>query len=132
MTNRTVERRQTARHRRVEDHGVVAARIRPGHDASVVDVSDGGALIETAHRLMPGRVVELVLERRTGATAVRGSVLRCAVAGVRPTSVSYRGAIGFDRALAWYADQSSGEYRAPVGEKRPGTDFRAAATPQVV
>jgi hypothetical protein len=132
MTDRTEERRCAARLGRPEDHGIVAARIRPGHDAAIVDVSDDGVLIETAHRLMPGRIVELVLERQSGKASVRGCVLRCAVARVRPSSVSYRGAIGFDRALAWYSEAGAGEHRLSTGATRPGIAMRADATPQVV
>jgi len=126
-----MERRQTRRRTRVEDHGIVAVRVRPGYDAKVVDFSAGGALIETVHRLMPGRSVELLMETSTSTEAVRGRVLRSAVASVRPSSISYRGAIGFDRALAWYANDA-GDYRPPIGASRPGTDFRADATPQVI
>lgn len=132
MSDRIADRRQSFRRRGVEDHGIVAVRIRPGHHAVVIDVSDGGALIETAHRLLPGTPVELMMETSANKTAVRGRVLRSAVACVRPSSVSYRGAIGFDRALAWYSDDGSGDSRMPAGEKRPGRDFRADATPRVV
>jgi hypothetical protein len=131
MTDCTADRRQTARRGRVEDHGIVAVRIRPGHQAVMIDVSDGGALVETDHRLLPGTAVELMMETSTNKTAVRGRVLRSAVACVRPSSISYRGAIGFDRALAWYSD-GTGEARTADGAKRPGTGFRADATPQVV
>jgi hypothetical protein len=131
MTERTTERRCASRRWRIEEHGIVTARIRPGHDAAVVDVSEHGVLIETPHRLLPGASVELMMETSTNKTAVRGRVLRSAVACVRPSSISYRGAIGFDRALAWYSD-GTGEARTADGAKRPGTGFRADATPQVV
>jgi hypothetical protein len=131
MTARAPDRRQTRRSSRAEDHGIVAVRIRPGYDARVVDFSAGGALVETVHRLMPGRSVELLMETSTNTEAVRGRVLRSSVATVHPSSISYRGAIGFDRALAWYANDAGG-YRPAIGASRPGTDFRADATPQVI
>jgi hypothetical protein len=132
MTDRIAERRQASRRRRVEDHGVVALRIRPGHPAVVVDVSNGGALIETPRRLLPGHAVELIMETGTNKIAVRGHVLRSSVACVRPMSISYRAAIGFERALAWYADGSCDDPQSAAGEKRAGIGFRADATPQVV
>lgn len=132
MSDRLPDRRHAPRHSRVEDHGIISVRIRPGHLAAVIDVSTGGTLIETAHRLLPGREVELLMETSTNKTAVRGRVVRCAVACVRPSSISYRGAIGFDRAPAWYAETDAGGYRPPSGGSRPGTDFRADATPQVI
>jgi hypothetical protein len=72
---------------------------------SVVDVSPGGALIETAHRLMPGAAIELHLSTTSDRVAIRGRVLRCGVARLHPTSICYRGAIGFDRHLPWYVDE---------------------------
>ena len=132
MTHRITERRRGCRRRCVEEHGILAVRIRPGHQAVVVDVSDDGALIETGHRLLPGAAVELIMETSTNKTAVRGRVLRSSIASVRPSSVSYRGAIGFDRALAWYGNDGQDDPQGAVGEKRAGTAFRADATPQVV
>jgi hypothetical protein len=132
MTERTTERRCASRRWRVEEHGIVTARIRPGHHAAVVDVSEHGVLIETPHRLLPGASVELMMETSTNKAAVRGRVLRSTVSCVRASSVSYRGAIGFERPLAWYGDHGAGGERIAVGEQRAGTGFRADATPQVV
>jgi PilZ domain-containing protein len=131
MTCRAQDRRQSRRRAGVQEHGIVAVRIRPGYEALMVDASANGVLIETAHRLMPGRAVELLMETSASTEVVRGRVLRSAVSTVRPSSISYRAAIGFDRALAWYANDASGS-RAPIGASRPGTDFRADATPQVI
>lgn len=130
MTDGRPERRQARRTARVEDHDIVAVRIRPGYDATIVDASRGGALIETIHRLMPGRSVELLMDTSKNTEAVRGRVLRSAVASVRPSSISYRAAIGFDRALAWFGED--GAACRSISESRPGTDFRADATPQVI
>lgn len=132
MSEREGERRQTSRRCRPQEHGIVAARVRPGYNASIVDVSAGGALIETEYRLLPGSSVELHMETTTRRTTIRGRVLRCAVAGLRPSSVCYRGAIGFDRQLSWFSDEGAGGYRVPGSGKRPAHGFRADATPQVV
>lgn len=96
------DRRQTDR-RYAADHGIVLARVRPGHDASVVDVSAHGALIEVAHRLFPGRHVELHLETADDRAVIRGRVLRCSVAAVLASRMVYHGAIGFDSPLWWLA-----------------------------
>jgi hypothetical protein len=130
MTQRISDRRQMHRHQHVEQHGIVSARVRPGHLAKVIDVSAGGALIETSHRLLPGTSVELHVDRGTHHTRVRGRVLRCAVVRVRPSSVCYRGAIGFDRHLAWLL----GDDGCPVTsrEARSALPERAASTPEVM
>jgi hypothetical protein len=130
MSHLMSDRRQTRRHQHVEEHGVLSTRIKPGHHAKLVDVSAGGALIETNRRLLPGSSVELHMETEKSQTSVRGRVVRCAVVRVRPASVCYRGAISFDRHLPWFADASG--YQVPSVEARPAQPFRAAATPQVM
>ena len=128
MTDSPLNRRRGWRRHCVEDHGIVAARVRPGHDVSVIDVSAGGALIESAHRLLPGTSVELQLETANHRVGVRGCVLRCAIVGLRSNAVSYRGAIAFDRCLPWFVDEDSTGYPVPSAEHRAGRSERAAAT----
>jgi hypothetical protein len=105
-----VERRRAGRASGVEAHGIVCARVRPGHDASIVDVSAAGALVETRHRLLPGSSIELYLQTPDQRASVRGRVVRCAVSHLHPSSLSYRGALEFDRQVAWL---NYGEVRLP-------------------
>jgi hypothetical protein len=112
MTGDANERRGTKRLAALDDHRIVSACVRPGHRARLIDVSAGGALIETSHRLLPGTSVELQVETGTDRASIRGQVLRCAVVRVRPTWVCYRGAIAFDRHLPWFADER-GEASTP-------------------
>ena len=126
MTYLTADRRVNRRRREVHEHGIVRARIRPGHLATVVDVSAGGVLVDTAHRLLPGTNVELQLESEHRSAKIRGRVVRCSVARVSPESVNYRGAIAFDRHLPWYEEDDG--YDVPNVEKRSGTSFRAPDT----
>lgn len=122
------ERRTTRRRRALVDHGILLARVRPGHVAFVIDISSEGALIETAHRLLPNATIELHVETREHRAAVRGCVLRCAVASVRPGGVSYRGAIRFDGPISWLADKRSDGYVFPDAELRQPPITREAAT----
>jgi len=115
MTDDSADRRGMRRIDAREEHGIVSALVRPGHRARLIDVSAGGALIETSHRLLPGTSVELQVETVSDRARVRGQVVRCAVVRVRPTWVCYRGAIAFDRYLPWF-----------VGEPRE------RSTPQVI
>jgi PilZ domain-containing protein len=133
------ERRRTTRRRHLEDHGIREARVRSGSDAAVIDVSAGGALIETPRRLLPGAAIELQLISEAGRVAVRGRVLRCAVWRIRPGSIWYRGAVAFDRHLQWFVEDgvedggtnSGGGYGVPGGETRAGRHRREQATPHV-
>jgi hypothetical protein len=115
MSNRSPDRRDARRMEALEEHGIVSASVRPGHRARLIDVSAGGALIETSHRLLPGTLVELQVEKDTSRMSVPGRVLRCAVVRLRPTWVCYRGAIAFDRHLPWFLEER-----------------REASTPQVI
>jgi hypothetical protein len=114
----------------VEEHRIVHTRVRPGHGARIVDVSAGGALIETMYRLLPGTSVELHVETDTRHARVRGQVLRCSVVRVRPTAVSYQGAIRFDRHLPWFVDDSGTAVSSP--DARPLHPSRAIVTPEVI
>jgi PilZ domain-containing protein len=97
LTDRRVSIRTCA----LAELGIRQARVRPGHEASVIDISAHGALIETALRLLPGRHIELQIERGDQLTPIRGRVVRCRVARVHASRVSYEGAIGFDQPLGW-------------------------------
>jgi len=96
------ERRGTRRLGGLEEHRIVSATVAPGYRARLIDVSAGGALIETTHRLLPGAPVELLVATASSRASVRGRVLRSAVVRVLPTWVCYRGAIAFDRDLPWF------------------------------
>jgi hypothetical protein len=100
-----LDRRSARRREAFEEHRIVSACVRPGHRARLIDVSAGGALIETSHRLLPGAPVELQVETGTDRASLRGRVLRSAVVRLRPTWVCYRGAIAFDRHLPWFVDE---------------------------
>jgi PilZ domain-containing protein len=130
MNHAVAERRLMRRLERQQEHGIVATRVRPGHHARLIDVSAGGALIETNHRLLPGTSVELHMETETGQASARGRVLRCRVVTVRPSAVSYQGAIRFDRHLPWFVEESG--KAVGTSDSRPLHPSRAAATPEVI
>jgi hypothetical protein len=124
------DRRQTARVRGVEQHGIRVVRIRPGYLAEIIDASAAGALLETSHRLLPGRSVELHMETDSDHFRVRGRIVRCAVVRVRAAVVFYRGAVAFDRHLPWFVHENG--YAVPSAEQRPGLSGRAVTTPPAV
>ncbi len=101
MTCHSVERRRSVRRTRLQEHGIQRARIRPGYETSIVDISAGGALLDTSHRLLPGASAEILLSReaRGEGESVRGRVLRCAVVGVRSNAMTYRAAIAFGHSV---------------------------------
>lgn len=76
------------------------ALLRPGQEVRLLNVSCGGAIVESGSRLHPGIRTELQLaghRRRT----IRGRIDRCRVTGLDP--LRYEGAIVFDQILEWSA-----------------------------
>jgi hypothetical protein len=124
------DQRRLRRCHEVEEHGIVSTRVRPGYRARLLNISAGGALIETSHRLLPGSAVELQMEAKDGRTCVRGRVIRCSVSKVRPSSMCYRGAIAFERHLPWLQDEDG--YPLPLAEHRAGRAHRADATQELL
>jgi hypothetical protein len=117
------ERRAAARVRFCGGILPPAARIHPGRDVIVVDLSRTGALVEGVWRLRPGARVDLQLHLTVGGALVRGRIERCYVASLNhPEGVRYRAAIRFDSSVAFVppVDLLDG-YSVPVD-----TDRRAA------
>jgi PilZ domain len=101
------ERRATPRVCSFGASGIERARLRPGRTAHVIDLSAGGALIETDWRLAPGMRVELQLGEPTVLFKATARVLRCHVALLGRERIRYRGALVFEERLQF------GEHTAP-------------------
>ena len=93
------ERRASRRGPPAEHAGTDRARLRPGRAALVLNLSPGGALIETEYRLAPGARVELQIGEARQLFEVFGHVLRCHVTSLTRERVWYRGAIAFEKLL---------------------------------
>ena len=119
------DRRTARRSNRIADHGIVRARVTFGHEASVVDVSATGALIETHHRLLPGTTIELYMETGEHRRSIRGAVVRCAVTQLHAGALWYRSAIAFDRPAAWLDCVTNGEFAGGNNELDVPREHRA-------
>jgi hypothetical protein len=117
-----VERRRAPRIQDAATHGIVHVRVRPGHEAVLVNVSPDGAAIETPCRLLPGSGVELQLESMHGRTTVRGRVSRCAVIALDASRVTYGAVVCFESRLA-RLPCASPEYPVPIGAAPQGTSY---------
>jgi len=92
------DRRRAPRSR---PHGL-AARIRPGHRVTVVNVSADGALLDAATPLRPGAGVEVQFERFDHRVRMAGTVVRCGVTALDAhRGPTYRAAIAFDGTFNW-------------------------------
>jgi uncharacterized protein DUF6982 len=97
VANKTAERRAHRRLTTSELSWLNHARIKYGPDVSLIDLSVGGAQIETtSYPPQPGStvVIELAAGERTWPVPAR--VLRCHVASLAPHA-TYRGALAFNR-----------------------------------
>ncbi len=73
------------------------ARLRPGREASLLNLSRGGACIEVASRVLPGTPVELQLAVSKWRWSGRARILRCRVSALVPENgVRYQAALQFD------------------------------------
>src|SRR5262245_9654703 len=79
-------------------HGV---RLKYGPLVSLIDLSAGGAQIETVgHRLHPGATVAIEIATRSGDFVVPSRIVRCQVAGISVHTL-YRGALSFKRPITF-------------------------------
>jgi hypothetical protein len=124
------ERRSEARRRTVAEHGIERARVRAGREASVLNASTAGILIETLHRLLPGTIIELQLTLADRCASVRGRVLRSMVACLRHGRVQYRGAIAFETPLAAFPEIDG--YAVPAAPASDHRHGREDATPPIL
>jgi hypothetical protein len=115
------DRRAHKRHT-VAEVPFVKVRLKYGPLVTLVDLSAGGAQIETTNfRLQPGSAVVLELSGPDGDLAVPAQVLRCQLANLLPEPV-YRGALVFRKHLdltRFSADQDSA---APTKELNPSLE----------
>jgi len=96
--SRGSDRRVHARLTPVELQNPITARMKYGERVTLVDLSEGGALLETSMFLRPDTdlVLELVDPRTRDVTDVVSRVLRSQVSGLQG-GITYRGACVFDR-----------------------------------
>ena len=94
------DRRTSPRRRRSECAWMTTARVRPGREMLLLDLSNGGALVEGAVRLLPGARVELNLGIPGVQQPIRAQVLRCQVSRLQAEEVRYRAAVAFE----WHVD----------------------------
>ena len=100
-SSRASNRRMHARLTPAELDSPLSARLKYGEAVRLVDVSAGGALVETSILLRPDTdlVLEILDSRSRDVTEVVSRVLRSHVSGLKG-GVTYRGACAFKRPLS--------------------------------
>ena len=82
-------------------HGLERGRLRPGHLVEIRDVSSVGVAFETSYRVLPGRIIEVLVTHGATPHSMRGRVVRCAVRMVTATRVCYIAAVAFEHPQTW-------------------------------
>jgi hypothetical protein len=106
------ERRASKRVLSITMEGMDRARLRPGRTALIVNLSSGGALIETDWRLLPGTRVEMQVGDPVPLFRVSGFILRSHVAVLNRERIRYRGALMFEKQLPFGELPTHGKGRA--------------------
>ena len=105
-----VDRRRRPRRVPGVDEPLSRLRLRTGWELRVLDLSNNGALVEGAARLLPGTHVDVHVVTRDGRVLVRSRVMRAYVCQVLADAVQYRGAFMFERDV----DTAAPGYVIPV------------------
>lgn len=95
---------------------VVRVRVRPGIQATLIDMSPISAQLETGRRLIHGSFVHVQFLSDRGVTTVRARVVRNHVGTLSACLIRYRSAVRFDRRLSWHLTDE----HVQSGEPGPG------------
>jgi hypothetical protein len=110
------ERRRWPRQTYVDGRLPPSARIRPGDVVTLVNLSSGGALVESGLRLRWGTRCDVEWAVDEGVISVAARVIRCFVARLDASAVRYRTALRFDVPVPQPAEQDLlAEYQVPAG-----------------
>jgi hypothetical protein len=91
-----LDRRHFARLPVADRRSTVRARVRPGREVRLIDLSRGGALVQATSRLLPGSQVELQVDVGPWHWRTTGLVTRSQVWALRVDDhVRYRAAVQF-------------------------------------
>jgi PilZ domain-containing protein len=80
----------------------------------VIDVSARGALVEATRPLRPGSHLDVQLESNVRSTLLRARVVRCTVAALDASGVTYRAALAFSESCDWVREAAT-----PAGNPLP-------------
>ncbi len=101
---------------------LAVARIRPGSEVRILDLSRFGVLVEGELRLLPGSLVEIQVNVDQSAERTRGRVERCHVSALGSGPPQYRAALTFEPPLATLCPQGADDAgtRPSAAGRQPG------------
>jgi hypothetical protein len=122
------ERRQWTRLSPSEVPFLKSVAFHQGSEVQVVDISQGGMLLETEVRLQPKMKVQLKIEASTGSFKIEGNVLRSWIASLQGTP-RYRSAIAFQHPIHMLLDNIKAKNSEQPQETRSET-AKSQSTPK--
>jgi hypothetical protein len=125
-----MERRTSARRIPDPDETLARVRLRTGRELAVVDIGDGGVLVEGTARLLPGTHVEVHVVTREGRTLVRSRITRASVFAIAANAVRYRAALAFDTRVNTAASRVVATQSSPAGASG-GSDYPERDNPGI-
>jgi len=91
--------RRADRRRREDELGWIRRARLNGHAVSIVDLSAGGALVDSPSPLRPESVLTLEIAGQGFDEAIQFRVVRCHIGSLQPRKTIYRGACEFSRRI---------------------------------
>ncbi len=111
--------RRVHRRRRAHDlRWIRQARLSAGQAVSIVDLSSGGALIDSPVPLRPDSIVTLEIEGRGFDKTIQFRVVRCQVGSLQPGKMVYRGAGEFTTSVDLPGEQGPDLSPEPEGSRQ--------------
>jgi hypothetical protein len=107
-TNVVRERRASPRRPASELPFLKSVKLLAGPEVRLIDVSRGGAQLESETPLPPGTRVCLRLVTTDTTLLIDGRVLRSRVSCLQPGLVRYRSAVAFDEEVALFSEDKAG------------------------
>jgi hypothetical protein len=102
------DRRAHRRHRDEELRWIRNARLTVGHNVSIVDLSAGGALLDSPVPLRPDSLLTLELAGHGFDKSIPFRVIRCQIGSLLPERTIYRGACEFTSLIELPIEQAGG------------------------
>jgi hypothetical protein len=96
-------------------------RLRAGRELAVLNISDGGVLVEGPARLHPAAHVDVHVVTREGRVLVRSRVVRAFISHLEADLVRYRGALAFERTIDTTATGPAPIHFSPASEPPAAT-----------
>jgi hypothetical protein len=117
------ERRRTHRFPATAIPGLKTVNLGTGPEVELVNISRGGALVESLTRLTPSSNISLRLLAGESSFVIRGRVLRSQVAGFLGSMLKYRSAIQFTQEFVLLP-----EVESPVSDAEPRISPQSAGS----